>query len=183
MHKRKSTLAVLSMIAISLASGGAHALVQPGLSIGPQIGSSKSEDTDGKWLIGAAVRARLLGAIGAEGSIGYRHDEFSNEMGKIKTWPVQVTGLLYPLPIVYGGIGAGWYHTTLDFDDPGVDSDTTQKFGWHFGGGVDAPLGDRTNLTLDLRYVFLDYKFETVPGVGDVKNDFYMVTAGLQLGF
>jgi len=88
--------------------------------------------------------------------------------------------LLYPLPIAYALVGAGWYNTTFDFDDAlQLDNNTQQEFGWHFGGGVEIPLGSVATLAADLRYVFLDYNFEAVPGTGDVKDDFYIVAFGL----
>jgi opacity protein-like surface antigen len=92
-----------------------------------------------------------------------------------------VTGMLYPLPIVYGGVGAGWYNTTFDFNAPGVDNETKQEFGWHFGAGVEVPLGKKTRLTGDLRYVFLDYDFDQVP-FQDVDSNFFMISGGILFG-
>jgi hypothetical protein len=131
-------------------------------------------------LYGAALRVKFLPALALEGSISYRQDDIAGGIGTAKTWPVQVTGLLYPLPIAYLAVGAGWYNTSFDFDsDVLFEDDTQQEFGWHFGGGVEIPLGGVVGLIADLRYVYLDYNFESVPGVGDVQDDFYMATAGL----
>lgn len=128
-----------------------------GFNLGPQLGYHKSEDADGNFLIGAALRLKLMPIVGVEGSINYRQEEFSDQL-TVRSWPVMVSGMIYPLPIVYGVLGAGWYNTTFDFEDiPGVDEDhTEQEFGWHFGAGVELPVG-RSKLTGDIRYVFLDY--------------------------
>lgn len=166
------------LIAALVAFHAAEARAQLGPSFGPLVGFSKSSDTDAKVLFGAALRLKFLSALAVEGSINYRSEDFAGVT--VRSWPVQVTGLLYPLPIVHAAVGAGWYHTTFDFDEATLMSNDTQReFGWHFGGGVELPLGAAAVLTGDLRYVFIDYNFEAVPGSGDVKDDFYMVTAGL----
>lgn len=174
----RSIKVILAIAAFSLWSSVAFA--ESAVSFGPQIGFSKSSDTDAKVLYGAALRAKFLPALGVEGSINYRQDENAGETLTTRSWPVQVTGLLYPLPVAYAAIGAGWYNTTFDYDDSVVlADDTQQEFGWHFGGGLELPLGEVMKFTADLRYVYLDYNFETVPGAGDTDDDFYMVTGGL----
>ena len=94
-----------------------------------------------------------------------------------------VTGLIYPLPIAYGAIGAGWYNTTFDYNQNNVllqaiKDDTKQEFGWHFGGGAEVPVGSNFKLTTDLRYVFLNYDFKEIPGSGDLNSNFYVLTFG-----
>ena len=174
----RSTKVILSFVALSLWSSVAFAA--GAVSFGPQIGFSKSSDTDAKALYGAGLRVKFLPALGVEGSIAYRQDEFAADTGTMRSWPVQVTGLFYPLSVAYAGVGAGWYNTTFDYDDSVVFSDDTQQeFGWHFGGGLELPMGEVMKFTADLRYVYLDYNFETVPGAGDTQDDFYMVTGGL----
>lgn len=160
-----------------------------GLSIGPQIGYQRAQDADeGKLMGGAALRLKLSPALGGEASVNYREEGYDDNGVFVRSWPVQVTGLLYPVPVLYGAIGAGWYNSTLDYDQnkprySGVEDETTQKFGWHFGGGIEVPPFSNTKLTADVRYVFLDYDFDQVPGSGDLTSDFYMITAGLQFGF
>ena len=173
------TILVIAIIgAISLWSNAA--LAEKALSIGPQVGISKASGSDAKFLVGSAVRLKFLPALAVEGSLNYRQEDIAGDTATLRSWPVQVTGLLYPLPVAYAAIGAGWYNTTLDYDDSVTfNDDTQQEFGWHFGGGLEVPLGSVAKLTGDLRYVFLDYNWETVPGQGDVKDDFYMVTTGV----
>jgi hypothetical protein len=72
----------------------------------------------------------------------------------------------------------------FDFEPaPGTPKveETQQEFGWHFGGGVELPLGGSTKLAGDVRYVFLNYNFDKIPGV-QVDRDFYVITAGLLFG-
>ncbi len=87
------------------------------VGFGPVLGWTKARDADaGKLTGGLAMRLKLSPALGVEGSIMYREDKYNNGAVTASTWPVQVTGLIYLVPMVYGAIGAGWYHTTLDYD-------------------------------------------------------------------
>ena len=92
---------------------------------------------------------------------------------------------VYPIPMVYGAMGMGWYNTTIDYDQtvlPMLDDDTAQEIGWHFGGGVEVPV-EAVKLTGDVRYVFLDYDFEEFPGSENAESNFYVITAGVLFGF
>lgn len=172
-------------VALSLLFPMPNAMAQ-GIGLGPRVGYQKAADADeGKLMAGAALRLRLLPFLGAEGSIDYRSEQFGDGTVTTRSWPVQVTGLFYPLPVLYGAVGAGWYNTTFDVSDDldGVIEDRTeQEFGWHFGAGAELPLGTAASLTGDVRYVFLDYDFEEIPGVGDSDSDFYMITVGVLFG-
>jgi opacity protein-like surface antigen len=154
-----------------------------GVSLGPSLGYQRAADADeGRLMVGAALRMKLSPALGVEGSINYRREKYADGLLTVRSWPVMITGLLYPIPNLYGAIGAGWYNTTFDFDRdelPLVSNRTKQEFGWHFGGGVELPVNQNVKLTGDIRYVFLDYDFEELPGSGDTKSNFYMITVGL----
>jgi len=87
------------------------------LYVGPQVGFQQARNADdGKWLIGAAARLKFLSVIGGEAAINYRQEEFGHGAVKVISWPVMATGLFYPLPFLYGALGAGWYYTTFDYD-------------------------------------------------------------------
>jgi hypothetical protein len=155
------------------------------LYVGPQVGFQQAGGADdGKWLIGGALRLKFLSAIGGEAAINYRQEEFGHGAVKVISWPVMATGLFYPLPFLYGAIGAGWYYTTFDYDQnkfPLLKDETKQEFGWHFGAGGEVPLG-RAKLTADVRYVFLNYNFQQVPELSGLHSDFFMVTFGILFG-
>lgn len=164
---------------------------QSSVGIGPQLGIYKVRDVDEfRFMGGAALRVRMSDLLGAEASVNYRAEDYGNANGTVtvKTWPVMVTGLVYPVPAAYGAIGAGWYNTTMVYSLPQgysgtpYSSNTNQEFGWHFGGGVELSLGVAMKLVGDIRYVFLDYNFENFPGTEGVNSDFYIVTAGLLFG-
>ncbi|MEO8398290.1 MAG: outer membrane beta-barrel protein [Ignavibacteriaceae bacterium] len=159
------------------------------VTIGPQIGFQKATDADeGKIMFGAAARVHLIVGLTAEASINYRVESYFNNKVSVKSIPVMISGLIYPLPIIYGVIGAGWYNTKFDYSSDlnllGINDETKQKFGWHFGAGAEIPLGLNSSnyLTADIRYVFLNYDFKTIPGTGDTNADFYVITVGLQFG-
>ena len=135
-------------------------------------------------MAGAALRLKLSSRFGVEGAINYRQEKFSGGNLTVRSWPVMVTGLYYPLPIVYGSVGAGWYNSRFEYasSNPRIAvADTRQEVGWHFGGGVEIPIGKNTKLAGDIRYVFLNYDFDQVPGV-QLDSDFYMLTMGVQFG-
>jgi opacity protein-like surface antigen len=152
------------------------------VSLGPQAGYYKAKDSDGNFMGGVAWRFKLSQMLGLEASINYRQEKYANDALTVRSWPVMVTGLIYPLPIVYGAIGAGWYNTTFDYDQKKVSilkDETKQEFGWHFGGGVELPIGSSFKLTGDIRYVFLNYDFKEIPGSTNLDSNFYVVTVGL----
>jgi opacity protein-like surface antigen len=93
-----------------------------------------------------------------------------------------VTGLIYPIPMLYGAIGAGWYNSSAEITlFPGATpiTETHQDVGWHFGGGVELPLGSAATLVGDLRYVYLNYDFQNVPGSSSITSNFYVVDVSL----
>jgi len=158
------------------------------INLGPQVGYQKAQDADeGKFMGGVAMRLKLTQSIGIEASINYRSENYSDGALTVKSWPIMITGLFYPIPIVYGAIGTGWYNTTFDYDQSRfpfqfVADETKQKIGWHFGGGLELPVGTNSMLTADIRYVFINYDFNSIPGFGDKSSDFVVFTVGLLFG-
>jgi opacity protein-like surface antigen len=156
---------------------------QSGLGIGPRVGYERSKDADGgEFTFGAALRARFLSVLGAEGSIDYRQEKQDDNALTVKSWPVMATGLVYPLPVLYGAVGAGWHNVTFDFQDPRLQDENQQEFGWHLGGGLEIPLGDAGALAADVRYVFLDLEAGELPEAVDTNADFYVITVALLMG-
>ncbi|MDR3625758.1 MAG: outer membrane beta-barrel protein [Ignavibacteriaceae bacterium] len=157
--------------------------------LGPQLGWQKASDADNaKLMVGGAYRIKLSPSFGLEASVHYRSEDYDNGDVSVTSWPVMVTALIYPLPIVYGAIGAGWYNTSITYSSAlhlfGANDETEQKFGWHFGAGLEIPLGMSMSnpgaiLTADIRYVFLNYDFQQFPGTQGLKNDFVYMTVGL----
>jgi len=159
---------------------------QIGVSFGPILGIQKAQDAEkSNYLVGSTMRLRLMSALGVEGNISYRKEEFAGNTVKVRSWPVTVSGLLYPLPVLYGGLGVGWYNTTFDFDkatnDAGYADRTEQKFGWHLAAGLELPASKNISLFGDVRYVFIDYKLQNLPSaiLNDINADFYSINAGL----
>ena len=161
---------------------------QTSVYVGPHLGIQNSSGAEGaNYLVGATLRLKLLPVLGAEADIGYRQQKYGSGALTVRDYPVTVTGLLYPLPIIYGGVGGGWYNTTLDYSDThneaGYADETTTKFGWHLVAGVELPASPTFRLFGDIRYVFLDYKFKDLPGavLDGAKSDFYSINVGLLL--
>jgi opacity protein-like surface antigen len=173
----KKLLVITGLITLMIAQSNAQSV-----SLGPQIGYYKARDADkGSIMGGAAWRLKVMPIFGVEASINYRQEKYGNDALTVRSWPVMLTGLFFPLPVVYGAVGAGWYSVTFDYNQnklPFVKDETTQKVGWHFGGGVELPVGSSFKLTGDIRYVFLNYKFKQFPGSSDMKSNFTVVTVG-----
>jgi hypothetical protein len=158
---------------------------QSNVGLGIQVGCYKARDADGvRGVGGVALRFKLSDLFRIEGSINYREEAYVNGFVNVKSWPVLVTGLFYPSPILYGAMGAGWYNTSIDYNIPSgflggpavIATEKKQEFGWHFGGGADLPLGSAARLVGDIRYVFLNYDFKNFPGSNGVNSNFYIIT-------
>ncbi len=153
--------------------------------VGPHLGIQKAEGADANYLVGATLRLKLMPVLGVEGDIGYRQENYGSDALTVRDYPVTVTGLIYPLPIIYGGLGAGWYNTTFDYADKynelGFADETTTKFGWHLAAGVELPASPKFKLFGDVRFVFLDYKFKDLPEavLDGAKSNFYSINVGV----
>jgi opacity protein-like surface antigen len=174
---------MLSLLGVMLISAIAKAQeIRNPTSIGPHLGWYKAADADdGKVMFGGAIRVKLSNSFGAEGSVDYRAEDYRNESIIVRSWPVMLTGMLYPVENIYGAIGVGWYNSEIDFekDLDFIDSKSSQEFGWHFGAGVEIPMSERILLNGDFRYTFLNYDFEEVPGSDEISSDIFAITAGL----
>jgi opacity protein-like surface antigen len=51
----------------------------------------------------------------------------------------------------YATFGIGWEHSSIDFDDPDLDADSSTEIAWNIGGGVKYALNDRLVARADLR--------------------------------
>lgn len=156
------------------------------VGIGPHLGIQKAQDAQSSnFLVGATVRMRMAPIFGLEGDIGYRQEKFGSGAVHVRDWPVTATALLYPLPVIYAGLGGGWYNTTLDYADAynraGFADETTHQFGWHLAGGVELPASPQIKFFGDVRYVFLDYKFLDLPDavLDGVKANSYSLNFGM----
>ncbi len=180
---KRFTLLIAIAVALLSMTSPASAKAQLGLHLGLQ----KAQGADnGNTIFGGILRSKVDNwAI--EASIDYRQEKFYDGNVTVRSWPVMLTLLYYPIPVIHGDFGAGWFNTTVDYssvyESPPVNGkdDTFQKFGWHFGGGVEFPL-ETVTLTADLRYVFIDYDWNYIPGTGGRKGNFYMLTFGMLFG-
>jgi opacity protein-like surface antigen len=164
---------------------------QAGVGFGPLVGLYKGRDADGyRVLGGAALRFRLSELVGLEGSIIYREEMYNHGSVDVKSWPLMVTGLLYPIPFVYGAIGAGWHSTSVSYSAlPGTpvgltsaSRETRQQFGWHYGAGVELTVFSSVKLVGDIRYLILNDSFKSSPGSNGVIGGSPVMTACLLFG-
>jgi len=173
----KKIFLIMSLNALLVAEMNAQSI-----NLGPQLGYYKAQDADnGTYTGGIAMRLKMISVLSVEASINSRQEKYANGALTVRSLPVMITGLFYPYPIVYGAMGFGWYNVSFHYDHsslPLYTDETTQKIGWHFGGGLEWPLSSILTLIGDFRYVFLNYDFKTIPGSGDMKSNFTVVTVG-----
>lgn len=184
MYKKLVYIIIITFGAVTFtfAQQGGRRHIHNTVAIGGQLGFQKAAGADhGNIMFGGLVRVRLTDALGLEGSINYRREEYRNGDIQVSNWPVQISGLFYPIDDIYGIIGVGWYNTKIDYSGSlsDVPDKTSQKFGWHFGAGLDIPLSESAYLFGDFRYVFLNYNFTDVPGGGEINSDYFQLNAGI----
>jgi len=175
-----ATVTLLCSAIVPLAAGAEFA---PHWAIGPQLGVFQSKDADSSRMqVGAVLRLRFLNILGVEASANYRREDYLDGVVSTRSWPLLITGMVYPFPIVFGEVGLGWYHTNVDYnpelESPPLDSEKLNDLGWHFGAGIDYPLTPRLRLTGDVRYVFLNYDIDKIPETS-LDNNYYIVSVGL----
>lgn len=155
-----------------------------------------SDDGEKEFFAGAHARLRLPLFISLEGALDYRPSatrtvDFPTPETEldVTTYPITVSALAYPSPLIYVLAGVGWYNTTIEFIDSelvtGPDSETHDNFGSHLGAGLELPFGGSKSVFADIRYVFLNYDV-TKLDLGDVDEldaDYYAIQAGLTFEF
>ncbi len=155
------------------------------VSIGGRAAYIDPFDASPKWYGGAQVRLHLGQIFAVEGSVDYREKKFDNTF--TRTYPVQVSGLIYLLPgkrlspFLLGG--GGWYYTQVK--GPGGFDDTQNRFGLHAGGGLQWMLNHHWSIDGTYRYVWLEKLQSRDDNIVDKKydNNAHMVTIGLNFHF
>lgn len=152
----------------------------------PSVGVAKSTSGDGelKRFAGVALRGSVLPMVKSEIGVAYRNEPFYNGDLNVKMWPVTASLWLSPLPTLYFGGGAGWYHTTYDYKEGlGIQDQTSQEFGTHLGGGLAIPVVPAiASVDLNGRYVKMREK-DSPLAPGGVKQSFWSTTLGLAIKF
>lgn len=161
----------------------------PQIQLGIRTGYLRAPEADrGTWFGGVQVRAFLGQYLAVEGSIEFHQSDFEEGDVLVTQNPVQVTGLLFPFPDwplrPYALAGAGWYYTRVDFSGPFsiLDDEVEHTFGLHGGGGAEWRVGERTSLSADVRYIWLD-DLDLDAGTVDDEFNYWQLTAALNLGF
>lgn len=155
-----------------------------------------SDDGEKTFFGGAHVRLRLPILLAFEGALDYRpsgeRTVNSPQPGTeldVTTYPITVSGMFTPLPLVYLLAGVGWYNTTIEFSDPGITTgptrETNDSFGIHFGAGLEMSIGGDKSISGDVRYAFLNYEVKKLdlPGVKELDGDYFSFQIGLTFNF
>jgi hypothetical protein len=180
--------------AVMIAPACAHAGI---LGLGGHAGYFRvTDEGEKKFFAGAHARLRLPLFLTFEGALDYRPSAERTVNGPgpgtdldVTTYPITISAMAYPIPIVYLLAGVGWYNTTIEFKDSGVttgpDSETKDNFGSHFGAGIELPIGGNKSLSADVRYVFLNYDVTKLDlgGLKELDADYFSFQVGLTFDF
>jgi hypothetical protein len=171
--------ALIFFVALLVGISAAHAM-----EIVPSAGITKSADGDAsQTTYGLAVRGSLLPMFKHETSIAYRSEEVFAGIVKSTTVPLTESVWFQPIPFLYAGGGMGIYFNTLTYQDvTPIPNTSSQKFGFHVGGGVNFPLVPMISLDLQTRYVFMN-KQPTSVAQGSFDPDFWSTSAGIAIHF
>jgi hypothetical protein len=155
-----------------------------------------TDDGEKKFYGGAHARLRLPLFFSFEGALDYRpsasrtlNEPLPGTDVDVTTYPMTVSVMAYPVPLVYALAGVGWYNTTIEFIDTelitGPLSETNDNFGSHFGAGLEVPIGENKSLNADIRYVFLNYDVTKLDlgGLDELDADYYSIQFGLTFEF
>jgi len=183
---QRAVVGVLIFVLILL--GGIQIARAADVEIVPSVGITRAVDGDNTVKVsgGLAVRGYLTSFLGTEVGVSYRSEDRFNDRLRLRTWPVTVSLLVAPVPVVYGSAGVGWYHTTFDYDQEKIavpiSDETKESFGVHVGGGVKVPFGSAAALDLSGRYVMMQpQESRLVPEKFD--PDFWTTSLGLAFRF
>ena len=162
----------------------------PRFSIGAHVGWFENKDAeDGEVFYGLQARVYLLRWLGIEGSIDFQKSDFIDDDAELTTVPVQLTGLLFPLPHLpfrpYVLAGAGWYFTEVEYKGAlsNLDDEDESAFGFHFGAGAEILLGKILLLYADIRWTFIDEPGVDNSQLDDEEWDFWQASAGVAIAF
>jgi len=152
----------------------------------PSVGMTRNvntSNTDAQIFGGLAFRGQIAPMLSSEIGVAYRDQDFAGGDLTVRQWPVTASLWLNPLPTVYAGGGVGWYHTTFDYAPAlNLDSQTSQDFGVHLGGGLQVPVGSAAAIDLNGRYIFMGNQQSQLPP-SSYNPDFWSTSVGLALKF
>ncbi len=162
--------------------------VAPKLAFGVHLGYFEAKDADdGEVFYGLHARIYLLKHLAAEGSLDIARSDFQDDDAELTFIPIQVTGLVFPLPDLqirpYGLLGLGWYFTDVDYSGSlsGLSDEDESVFGFHIGFGGEMQLGRVLMLHADVRYILLDEPDLDAASVDSDDLDYVQIMIGLSV--
>lgn len=154
------------------------------IGVGPELGYFKSGDADqGSIMLGGFIRARILEQVGLDLSVSYKTEHYASGRVQVSQWPVQLSGLYYPMPSVYLLAGVGLYFTTFSFNSQSIidlPDKSASRFGFHVGAGLELEMTPKLKFTGDIKYVLLGLgldNFGTIQA-SDLNANYYVITIG-----
>ena len=184
-------LAALLSLAFAAHPAAAQANSDPGFQVGGFVAASKARSADGTSFGGGLLaRARVTGALGIEGLLGYRSESYASggeRVLRVQEFPVAGSVQLFFLYThsfqPYALAGASYTYVRWRRLAPTESGPTSEnRFSFHGGAGVTARLGGKATAFADLRYTLLDVgAVQDLPG--GLKSDYWHAAAGVLFSF
>jgi hypothetical protein len=166
---RRRSAAVMGLAAVLLVgfAGGAAQAQTFGLGArmvsisGTDSPALDPGDTTSTRLAGGFLRFKASKHLSLEVSMDYRSTTNPTETARVRTTPIQVSALFYPVRTAiapYLLAGVGWYKHRAEAlsDGKAVLTANTSEFGYHTGLGGELMLGRHASFFVDYRYVWVD---------------------------
>ena len=163
---------------------------EPRFWLGLRAGYLRQKDAEkGVWFGGVQGRLFLAEWVALEGSITFHQSDFLDGDVEVTQYPVQVTGLFFPLPDweirPYGLFGAGWYYTRTTYHGAlsAFDTESDHTFGFHIGVGAEFEVNPGIRVNADIRYIFIDEPGVDNSQLEDEEWDLWQVTLAGNISF
>ena len=188
-HALITALLTAGGLALTATPAAAQGFISPfiGFDYSGDSGCSTATNCENKHSNFGVSGGKLWAIGGGEFEFGYAKDFFGNATG-VDTNVLTLMGNLvvgpklgFIRPFVLGGVGLIKSHVELT---TGSLLDSSNNFGWDFGGGLMIMFGDHVGVRGDLRR-FTSFQDQNILGfsLADEKLTFNRATAGLVLGF
>jgi opacity protein-like surface antigen len=184
--KTRFTVIVLFLLFFAIETSAQSRTTDAGrIGVGPQLGYFKGADAEsGSVMPGGFFRARFSELVGMDLSINYRTEDYASGRVDVTQWPLLVSAMFYPVSSVYGLVGFGLYFTSFTFHSQSLvdlPDETSTRFGFHLGGGLEFELSRQISIFGDAKYVLLGYDLEDFDEVNasDFSANFFAITIGL----
>ncbi|HUX06665.1 MAG TPA: porin family protein [Acidobacteriota bacterium] len=160
---RKLVLLVCFVLLFTFTSTAAAQIGKLGVGVHGIWTKSATQDDERVFAWGLHARARISPRLALEGSVDFRSETIDDVT--ISLYPMQFSALFYLLPAsgagIYGLFGLGWTRVSVDGDFFGEGAEDGE-ISYHWGFGIEVPMGGASTFFADVRYLNLDLNISKI---------------------